>query len=261
MVFKYVAKEMKMKLLKILFLVACVVCTFVGFAYSQKTGTERGIDLPVKMWVENTADNLIKSVALQNTDVRFSHLRNIFRDSVDVNYIARKVIGRNWRSFDANIRERYVDAFENYLLYAYAAKPINLNVTDFSVTGTRSIASSDVVIVSATANFMFMGDASPQPRKIDFTFTVSGNADDFKILDISVGGVSAVNFLSGFYASQLSKNGGDAYYTLRQLEAEVRRLQEKDTLGEEIEVPFSALPEKEENSPDYIQPDLAPYVQ
>lgn len=255
---------------KILFYTLCSVSVFSFPAYSQvqvEQGVKvsqvqdalngQGVNLLVKMWVENTADEFIRALALQNTDSRFAHLRNIFRTNVDINYIARKVVGRSWRNFDENIRERYIAAFENYMLYVYAAKPVNLNVTNFMVTGTKQIGSSaNITIASAVADFTFNEDGLQQPRVLDFAFTLSQNGSDFKILDVSVGGISAVNFVSNFYSAQLQKNRGDAYYTLRQLEAEIRDIQLKNTVGDDVESPFPILSEPASQSPTGIQPTM-----
>jgi len=262
--------------LNILFFVFCFVAGF-GFCAcadgvqwaddeeEQAISDTQNINLPLKMWVENTADDLIKALALQDTDARFAHLRNLFRTGVDTNYIARKVIGRSWRNFDENIRQRYIDAFEDYLLYVYAAKPVHLNVTNFNVISTKYMGTSaNINLAKAVAEFYFNEDnGGQQPRTLDFLFTVSQKGNDFKLLDISVGGISAVTFVSNFYARQLSKNQDDVYYTLRQLEAAVKDAQMKRMTGQEVESPFPILQSSApaENPPDYIQPELMPYLQ
>ena len=231
----------------------------------QTFADTQNVNLPVKMWVESTADSLITALAVLDTDDRFARLRTLFNTSVDINYIARKVIGRPWRNFDENIRQRYITAFEDYLLYVYAAKPVYLNVTNFNVVNTKYIGTSaNVTLAKAVTDFYFNeANGEQQPRTLDFLFTVSQKGDNFKLLDVSVGGISAVTFLSGFYAKQLQKNQDDVYYTLRQLESAVKDAQMKRTLGQEVENPLSFLQESSSatNPPDYIQPEMQPYLQ
>ena len=253
---------------KILFSILSLLGIFITPVYAEidwnAAQSEPSVNLPIKEWVESTATDLITSLAIQNREERFAHLRNLFRESIDTNYIARKVVGRAWRNFDENTKERHIAAFEDYILYVYAAKPINLNVTNFSVTGTKYIGSAaNVTIATARADFFWSKDNdSQQSRELDFSFTISQNGSDFKILDISVGGISVVTFISTFYAGKLQANGGDVYYTLRKFEQEVQDIMYKESMGEMPQSPFSIFSaSKPANPPESIQPDMMPYVQ
>ena len=207
------------------------------------------IDDAVGSWLENTGKELIRILALDNTEERHSSLRGMFRTDVDVDYIARKVIGRDWQEFDSNIRERYIKAFEDYMVYVYAAKPIEIDFQDFIVTRTRYLGSSaKVTIASAQANFVFPGGDVQQPRVLDFDFVLSKRDGNFKILDVSVGGFSVVDFVSSAYSSRLRQNNGDAYYMLRQLEKEVANVK-LGKVDEASSIPsFSLFPGKMEET-------------
>lgn len=131
---------------------------------------------------------------------RESRLHAIAVDSFDVPTIARWVLGRYWATATPAERKEYTGEFEHYMVHVYAGRFRLYPGAKVQITGERPENERTVVRSLIT----WRGGA--QPAKVDWWLRKTGNA--YKILDVSVEGVSQLLLWRDEFASVIQQHDG-----------------------------------------------------
>ena|SRR5579863_8413179 len=133
---------------------------------------------------------------------RSQQFAKLVDDTFDVPKIARFVLGQNWRSASPDEQQQFTAAFKTYMVQVYWARFNQYNGQGVKVTGQR--AQSDTISVVTTQIIQSGG----QPTiKVEWTVTKEG--DGYKIIDVSIEGISQVLTYRQEFASIIAQNGGD----------------------------------------------------
>lgn len=112
-------------------------------------------------------------------------LENAFKTVVDIEWIARFVLGRNWQAATEEQRERYVELYRRYLTQTY--------ISNFSGDSDYKVRDIKVRHVGRTENEKFavktvMQLAGGQSVKVDYVVRDKNNR--YKVIDIAIEGIS-----------------------------------------------------------------------
>jgi phospholipid transport system substrate-binding protein len=121
-------------------------------------------------------------------------------ETFDVPKIARFVLGQNWRTASDDERQQFTQTFQTYLIQVYWSRFNQYNGQSFKVTGQR--AQSDALTVVNTQI------VQPNGPLVKVDWTVNKAGDSFKIIDVSIEGVSQVLTYRQEFASILAQNDG-----------------------------------------------------
>jgi phospholipid transport system substrate-binding protein len=133
-------------------------------------------------------------------DQRIAHFREVLTRDLDIPLIARFVAGRHWRTASPEDRRAYVDAFGAYLVKTFSARLGGTAVDRFEVVGARGIGKADILVHSRVA---------PDGAKaLRADWRVREKNGSFRILDLSVEGISLALTLRKEFASVLRREGG-----------------------------------------------------
>src|SRR4029077_10337395 len=135
-------------------------------------------------------------------------------ETFDVPKIARFVLSQNWRTASDDERQQFGDAFKTYLIQVYWSRFSQYNGQSFKVTGQR--AQSDALTVVNTQIVQPNGPVV----KVDWTVTKDGAS--FKIIDVSIEGVSQVLTYRQEFASILAQNDGHVSALTAELAKKIR---------------------------------------
>jgi phospholipid transport system substrate-binding protein len=118
-------------------------------------------------------------------DERKNTLKNAFNTVVDIDWIARFVLGRNWHKATEEQRSRYKTLYRRYLTKTY--------VSNFSENPDKKIRDIKVMHIGQTHNEKFavrteMLLASGQLLHVDYV--VRDRNDRYKVIDIAIEGIS-----------------------------------------------------------------------
>lgn len=118
---------------------------------------------------------------------RKSNLERSFAKVVDTDWIAKFVLGSNWRKASEEQRNLYTELYRNYLaqLYVsnYAENP-DRKVTDIKVLGVTDSEADDTKFTARTEVVL----SNAERLKVDYL--VSGAPGQYKIVDVIIEGVS-----------------------------------------------------------------------
>ncbi len=179
--------------------------------------------LAEEMWVQNQGQQFIQALALYDDEERFMRLRTLINDSFDMQSMAKKVIGQRWANLDENMQSRFIDAFENYVIYVYAANPVNFGTLEFQVTDAVSLGnytreskvSANLTIPNSQNQTNVQENAS---LPLTAYFIVRPEDASFRIVDAGINGVSLVLFVKGMFSREMQNNQNNIYVTLHALE-------------------------------------------
>lgn len=117
-------------------------------------------------------------------DQRSRHFSDIFVHALDLDTMARRVLGRHWRSASDAQRDRYTALFRNYVVNLYADQLGNYAGATFTVLRQKSLRKNESLVVARIKR-----EFGPP---LAMNFRVRQTNDRLRIIDLTVAGVSLV---------------------------------------------------------------------
>ncbi|HYM01297.1 MAG TPA: ABC transporter substrate-binding protein [Stellaceae bacterium] len=134
-------------------------------------------------------------------DQREDRLREIVTASFDVPTISRFVLGRYWATATPAERKDFTRLFEHYQVHIYATLFAQYPDSKVKMKGERPEANNRTLVRSEIA-----WRGSQQPAKVDWW--VKKTDDRFKIIDVSVDGISQLVTLRDEFSSVIQQHDG-----------------------------------------------------
>lgn len=138
-----------------------------------------------------------KSLSEPAREERFGAL---LRRGFDMPRISRYVLGRYWLEASDDDRRAFAELFENWVVRTYASRLSQYKGETVKVAGARAEGATDAVVTSEIVH-----SAGP-PTTIEWRVERSG--DQFRILDVTVAGVSMALTEREEIAAAIQRNGG-----------------------------------------------------
>lgn len=134
-------------------------------------------------WVNQTGQKFIDALSTSDMDQKFSILDKMFEEDVDIDYMARFVMGRYWKSMDSDQQNQYVELFGRYALSVYKNYPLNIDTTgiDFTITSVSQNQKFTDVTCSVTLPEEL---ATENMKHINLKFKLTQNNNKIKIVDL-----------------------------------------------------------------------------
>jgi phospholipid transport system substrate-binding protein len=118
--------------------------------------------------------------------------------------MAKWVLGRNWRDASQQQRDSFVGEFQTLLVRTYAKALLEYSEEEIKFLPSEQNPDSNLIVVKTEVDQP--GGTAPIP--IHYRMHVSGG--EWKVVDVSVDGVSLVSTYRGSFASEIQKSGLDA---------------------------------------------------
>lgn len=130
-------------------------------------------------------------------------LRQMFTDNVDIDWMAKFVLGRGWQHASEAQRTRYTQSYRQYLLARYTSNFADYAGSNYTITDARSEADGQYTVnmqVSAPR-------AGQQDTQAGYRLRQANG--QFKIVDIIIEGVSLLATQRSEFASVQQQKGMD----------------------------------------------------
>jgi phospholipid transport system substrate-binding protein len=147
---------------------------------------------------------------------RIVQLRELFQDYFDVPSIAEFALGRYRSSANPQQQQEYLGLYRDYTVHAYDTQLGRYGAAPFRVTGSRSDGEQTVVTSEITRS---------GGSRVEIDWYLVNRRGDYKITDLSIGGISMKVTQRDEFARWIQNNGGrfDALLAvLRQQIAQMR---------------------------------------
>lgn len=153
-------------------------------------------------YVDGLAQQVLAIVKDSGTDKveRTKKIEALFTDKVDMDFIARFVLGKAWRAATPEQQQAYITAYKPFLLKNYASRLAKYSGQTYSLKKTRNDGNASVVT-------MEIQDTNGQSFLVDYRLREQGG--NFKVLDIIVEGVSLLSTQRSEFASIIDQKGID----------------------------------------------------
>jgi phospholipid transport system substrate-binding protein len=157
-------------------------------------------------FVQNAAERSLKILNAPGADnaQRLAGMSSLMFEVADVPLIARIVLGRHWRTATEVQRSGYLDAFRVYALDSLAYRFASLGGDVAFHTLGRCVEDGDDAMVATKAAL----SSRPQPVRIDWR--VRAAAGQYRMIDVTVEGVSLVISNRSEFDSIVGRQGLDA---------------------------------------------------
>jgi phospholipid transport system substrate-binding protein len=133
---------------------------------------------------------------------KFDALVELLERPIDLDLVARLILGRHWRTANDTQRQQYLGLFREYALANLAAKLHLYRGQSFEVTGARVVSDKDALVTSR-----ILSDGEP-PLQVDWRLRERDGAGPVTI-DLIVEGVSLIVTLRSEFGSVIERQGFD----------------------------------------------------
>jgi len=136
-------------------------------------------------------------------------LDKLFKNSVDIPWVARFVLGRYWKQATDEQKSRYLKEYEKFLISHYTARFTDYTSGTFTITGTRDDGENEY-----TVSMELKGNKkNDEPVLVDYRIRRESN--NFEIFDVIVEGVSLITTQRSEFSAVVSQH--DIDYLITQL--------------------------------------------
>jgi len=160
----------------------------------------------VQKFVEKVADQIIKIVKNPNipTQKQADQLLDIINTNFDTIWMSKFALGRDYRDLSEEQKKEYTKLYNYYLRNTYFPILIKYNNEHYSVTK---------VIKTGTNQYNASVRIGKQGRSpIDMDYTVRNDEGKYKLLDMSIEGVSTIFTQRSEFSTVLKQHGVDALF-------------------------------------------------
>lgn len=176
----------------------CVSLALVGSGLAQATP-----DALVKRISGEVLDVAKTDKAIQAGDVNkiIALVDTKVMPSVNFEVMTRSAVGPQWRQASAEQRSKLQAEFKTLLVRVYAGALTQIKDQTVEITRTQPVPQSTQVVVQSEVR------GQGEPIKLDYRLDKFG--EDWKIIDVNVGGIWLVTSYRSQFAQELGKGGID----------------------------------------------------
>ena len=191
-----------------LFYTAAIVLLFVlvkSTAMAQTSTEEHEARVALAHSMANMTISILTDQKKKTMSERQEVLVNGFAKSIDIDWIAKFVIGSAWKNASDEQRAQYTDLYRQYLTHVYVstyAESPDRKIRDIKVVGINDSDTSDDRFTTRTAILLGNGDSI----KVDYLAEARGPGR-YKIIDVVIEGVSLLSTHRAEFAQIAAKGG------------------------------------------------------
>lgn len=169
-----------------------------------------------KEFVEKLGNDIINIAKKENIseEVKKDNIITTIDTAIDSNWIARFVLGKNYRSASDQQKERFTELYRKFMINTYGPKFKNYNGREFKVTDV--VEQNRFFLVKAE----FLPKDSSTPILVDFR--VKERKGKLVVLDFIAEGISLIETQRSEFNSAISQSGMETF--LDNLEERVTKL-------------------------------------
>ena len=183
----------------------------------KKLLTAAGLSLALvgAAWADSAPDALVRRIstevidtakadkAIQAGDVNkvIALVDTKVMPSVNFEVMTRSAVGPKWREASAEQRSKLQAEFKTLLVRVYAGALTQIKDQKVEITKTQPVPQSTQVVVQSEVR------GSGEPIKLDYR--LDKFTDDWKIIDVNVGGIWLVTSYRSQFAQELCSGGVD----------------------------------------------------
>jgi phospholipid transport system substrate-binding protein len=144
---------------------------------------------------------------------RYEKLEPVVVECHDIPYVARLMVGKYWKTFDDEQRHTLVGTIRELSIATYADRFDGYSGEQFTFTSERSLPRGKILVETKFTQ--------SDGKQIQFNYVLHNKNDKWRIINISVDGVSDLALKRAEYMSLVKNDGYPALIT--KMEDQIRR--------------------------------------
>lgn len=194
--------------LQLIILIASLLFSFSAF--SAPLGNKEA-----EIWAEEKGQLLLTTFKNPDIAERYAKLDELFLEYVDMDYVAKFVIGKYWKNMAPEQKKLYLQLFRRYALAMYKTFPL-----DFAESITYKIAgaSSDAKFTNVTVKVNVKLSPDKAFEDIMLRFKLYREGDKVRLADIMVAESSLMLAYRTKFYEMIAGNDGEIEWFLEDLE-------------------------------------------
>lgn len=189
---------MSTKLLKYIMCTVILVFSHQSFAYAD-TNTD------ARSFVRSTSDRVISVITSSgSSSSKEDKLDDIFVEVMDIDWIAKFVLGKYWNTLDDSKKTQYMKHYREYLISSYVPLFKDYNGQKLDIKDIKTIKQSQYLVVTD------IEPSDPQTASYRVEYRVHFDSGTFRVRDIIAEGISMITTQRSDFASILNTSGFDA---------------------------------------------------
>lgn len=171
-------------------------------------------DISASKWINVKGREFLEIFAIEDAELREEKIEDMFNSSIDINYIAKFVIGRHWRDMSGEEKEYYLEIFPEYAISSYQSIPLVFNATDsFKIVNEKPLSKSGDFEIAVEIKIAELKDMEYSK----LYFKVRKYDASYKILDVKTEAGSLLLVYRDKFAQMLKERNYDYMWFLDDL--------------------------------------------
>ena len=159
--------------------------------------------------VKETADGVInhiennRSILEKNPEKIFEMVNELIIPRFDFISMSKWVLGKHWKQATESQRSEFINQFKELLVRTYARALLEYSGQNIKYYPVERNPKSNLAVVKTELT-------SSSNAQLPILYRMHQKNEEWKVVDVSVDGVSLVTTYRGSFATQIKKNGFDS---------------------------------------------------
>lgn len=169
---------------------------------SLSTSAQASDPAAAKSFVDGLAQQVLAIAKNDSLDkkTQVANIEALFTDKVDMDFVARFVLGKHWRTATPQQQSAYIAAYKPFILKNYANRLTKYSGQTYTLKNARVDGDSSIVT-------MDINDTNGQSFTVEYRLRAQGGS--YKILDLIVEGVSLLATQRSEFGAIVDQKGID----------------------------------------------------
>jgi len=184
----------------------CIMTMLIVAAMAVTTSAHAAGTDDARQFVDSVGKRVLAIVNASggSEEQKQKQLQQMFTENVDMAWMGQFVLGHAWQQATLEQRDRYMQAYRDYLLARYTTNFADYTGAKYTITDVKSGEEGQV-----TVNMQIKAPTQSQDTLAGYRLRTAGNGQ-FKIIDIIIEGVSLITTQRSEFAAVVQQGGMDA---------------------------------------------------
>ena len=174
------------------------------FSMNAMAGNDNIITHPASLVVQDTTDKVLIILEKNKSPKEISNLINdIILPHFNFQQMSKWALGKEWSKLDEGRQALFVEQFQQLLVNTYATALTEFDNQSIDILQAKSGKNKNVAMVPTIIS---LSNAKP----MQISYMMMNGDEGWKVIDMSISGVSLIRNYRATYASQIRKDGFDA---------------------------------------------------
>lgn len=185
-----------------------VVCLLFSFET-----TVAGEPSEVVSKLQNSLVTVMKNADDLGYQGRYEKLQPVVVESHDIPFVVKVAVGKYWKTFDDQERTKLVNTFRQLSIATYASRFDGYSGESFSVVSEKELRRGKILVETIFTK--------SDGQQLQFNYVLRNTNDHWRIINISVDGVSDLALKRAEYMNLVKNEGFSAL--INKMEDQIRR--------------------------------------